>query len=60
MKSFRVKEGDYALKIGDQVCDMQGLTWNIISQQSSGIGSIAYSIGREIGTIAGSDRKGQL
>lgn len=56
--SFRTADTEPALDIGDQVMDSAGLSWAVAGVLSSGPGSIAYSMAREIGLIASRDRKG--
>ncbi len=60
--SFRYQTGSLtkAVRIGDQVKDPEGLVWDIVGMLSSGPGTIALNIGREIALISGPDRKGGL
>jgi hypothetical protein len=67
VSSFRVSlnsnNGDISvppLYIGDQVADPAGIFWQVLGQLSAGPGSVAYSIGYEIGLLAGPDRGGGL
>jgi hypothetical protein len=48
------------IKIGDQIKSPEGLTWNVVGTLSSGPGTVALNIGREIGLISGPDRKAGL
>jgi hypothetical protein len=48
------------LYIGDQVVDTNGIYWQVLGIQSEGPGTRAYSIGYEVGAIAGPDRHGGL
>lgn len=56
--SFRTADTEPSLEPGDQVMETTGRVWNVIGVLSSGPGSIAYSLGREIGVMASRDRKG--
>lgn len=55
--SYRVRDSGPKLKQGDQVKLADGIIWNVVGIDSSGPGSIRYSLERVAGSIvAGGDR----
>lgn len=56
--SFRTADTEPSLTAGDQVMENSGLVWHVVGVLSSGPGSIAYSLARELGVGANPDRKG--
>lgn len=58
-QKFRVNQYQPILYPGDQLQDPAGLVWAVLGTQSSGPGTVAYQIAREIGMLGqAADRKG--
>lgn len=56
--SFRTADTEPVLVSGDQIMSNDGVVWNVTGVLSSGPGSVAYSLARELGVGANPDRKG--